>query len=295
MAMRAVAITAMGLSIIGTTLAVDATRRPIEIGPQELRPALQTYARLEHLHVLFLSEDVQNRKTEGVSGNLTNAEALEELLRGTHLTYQPLGDGSIMILPARADGAWKAESEVLAGNAIDLAGTSTRRSQVTITAPSAEDGQQLESFRELGNLSRDEYKRLAPSLPFEKSVKIRFPGQVEYYQHRTPLGTHVQSASADGLVVSRIFRLKQEQAESALLVHNSNTFPVFLEVDYAPAKLGDGAYLALAPGETALAISWAPTTCLPVFVDPIFAQCADYSITPGVAHLRVLEKRAFRH
>jgi len=288
--MRTVAITAIGLSIIGTALAVDAPRKPIEIGPQELRPALQAYAKLEHLHVLFLSEDVQNRKTEGVSGNLTNAEALEELLRGTHLTYQPLGDGSIMILPARADGASKAESEVLAENAIDLAGTFTRRSQVTITAPSAEDAEQLESFRELGALSRDEYKRRAQSLPFEKSVTIRFPGQVAYYQHSSPLGTHVQSASADGLVVSRIFRLQPEQAEAVLLVRNGNSFPVFLELDYVPARLGDGAYFALAPGETGLAISWAPTTCRPVFVDPNFSQCTDYSLTPGVAHLRVLER-----
>jgi hypothetical protein len=121
-------------------------------------------------------------------------------------------------------------------------------------------------------------------------VTIRFPGQVRYYQSRSPLGTHVQSANAEGLVVSRIFRFKQEQAESALLVHNSNTFPVFLEVDYAPAKMGDGAYFPLAPGETGLAISWAPTTCLPVFVDPIFAECSDYSITPGVAHVRVMKK-----
>jgi hypothetical protein len=290
MLMRVAAIVAMGLAMIGSTRAEDATRRPIQIGPQDLRPALQTYAKLERLHVLFLSEDVQNRKTEGVSGTLTNAEALEELLRGTNLTYQPLGDGSIMILPARTEAASQAESEVMAGNAIDLAGTLSRRDQVTITAPSAQDAEQLESFRELGDVSRDEYKRLAATLPFEKSVTIRFPGQVRYYQSRTPLGTHVQSANAEGLVVSRIFRFKQEQAESALLVHNSNTFPVFLEVDYAPAKLGDGAYFPLAPGETGLAISWAPTTCLPVFVDPIFAECKDYSITPGVAHVRVMKK-----
>jgi secretin/TonB-like protein len=292
MLMRVAAIVAIGLSMIGSTRAEDATRKPIQIGPQDLRPALQTYAKLERLHVLFLSEDVQNRKTEGVSGTLTNAEALEELLRGTNLTYQPLGDGSIMILPARTEAASQSESEVMAGNAIDLAGTQSRRDQVIISAPSAQDAEQLESFRELGDVSRDEYKRLAPTLPFEKSVTIRFPGQVRYYQGRSPLGTHVQSANAEGLVVSRIFRFKQEQAESALLVHNSNTFPVFLEVDYAPAKLGDGAYFPLAPGETGLAISWAPTTCLPVFVDPIFAECSSYSITPGVAHLRVMKQWA---
>jgi hypothetical protein len=127
MLMRVAAIVAMGLAMIGSTRAEDATRRPIQIGPQDLRPALQTYAKLERLHVLFLSEDVQNRKTEGVSGTLTNAEALEELLRGTNLTYQPLGDGSIMILPARTEAASQAESEVMAGNAIDLAGTLSRR------------------------------------------------------------------------------------------------------------------------------------------------------------------------
>jgi len=74
--MRVAAIVAIGLSMIGSTRAEDATRRPIQIGPQDLRPALQTYARLERLHVLFLSEDVQNRKTEGVSGTVTNAESL---------------------------------------------------------------------------------------------------------------------------------------------------------------------------------------------------------------------------
>ena len=280
----------VALAMIGSIGAAEDTRKPIQIGAQDLRPALQTFAKAEHLHVLFLSEDVQNLKTGGVSGTLTASEALGELLRGTHLTYQPLGDGSIMILPARATDSRQSDADVLAGDAIDLAGASSHRSQVTITAPNTQDAQQLESFRELGDVSRDEYRRLAQSLPFEKSVTVRFPGQVDRYQHRTPLGTHVQSANTQGLVISRIFRFKQEQAESALWVHNSNPFPVFLEVDYAPARLGDGAYFPLAAGETGLAISWSPTTCLPVYVDPIFAQCRDYSIIPGVAHLRILRQ-----
>jgi hypothetical protein len=282
--MRTAALLAISLSM----LAAAEIRKPIQINAQDLRPALQIYAKLEHVHVLFLSEDVQNLKTEGVTGTLTSTEALEQLLRYTNLTYQPLGKDSVMILPARAKDAGQSDKIVEAGNAVDLTGGPTRPGQVIITAPSQADVQQLEAFRELGDVSRGEYKRLAGALPFAEPVTIRFPGQVRYYQDETPLGMHVQSANTEGLVVSRIFRLTQEQAESALLVHNSNTYPVFVEVDYAPAKLGDGAYFPLAPGETGLAVSWAPTTCLPTFVDPIFAQCKDYSLTPGVARVRVL-------
>jgi hypothetical protein len=39
-----------------------------------------------------------------------------------------------------------------------------------------------------------------------------------------------------------------------------------------------------------MAISWAPTTCLPVFVNPIFAEFSDYAITPGIAHVRVMKQ-----
>jgi hypothetical protein len=288
--MRTIVIVAIVLSLIGAARAdsaADTTRRPIQIPSQDLRLALRRYAEIEHLHMIFLAEDVKNKSSEEVSGTLTDTEALNQLLRGSHLTYMPIDTDTMMILPVRA-ASESSESEV---DAVEEGGTS-RPAQVTITAPDVSNAGKLKSLRALGDVSRQEYERLAETLPFEKSVNVKFSGTLRY-RGPSHLGTHVQSATIDGLVVSRVFKFTQEKAESKLLVYNTNAFPLFVEVDYGQSRLGEGAYFALAPGETGLAISWIPRPCGTDTRYHRLSVCSDYPINPGTARVRMLGKWDF--
>lgn len=204
---------AVCLSMIGLARAADVTnvaRKRIQLGPQELGAALQKFGELEGLHIVFLSEDVQNRHTSGVSGSLTYAEALEQLLRGTDLTYRFLETLTVMILPASGMPGAPVEPKSASGSEDDArkgivasidAGTPAR--QVTITAARQSDAQQLEYFRLLSAMSRSEYKRLVKTLPFVDVGTVHFPGG-KGPEGRLPLGQHIQAGGVDGLVVWRV-------------------------------------------------------------------------------------------
>jgi outer membrane receptor protein involved in Fe transport len=71
----------------------------IRIPAQRLGAALQTLSTQRAVNVVFLSEDVEDRRTKGVLGSLTVDEALKQLLNGTGLTYQYIGDETVSILP----------------------------------------------------------------------------------------------------------------------------------------------------------------------------------------------------
>jgi iron complex outermembrane recepter protein len=102
--MRIAVWVAIGLWMIGVARADDLleTRKSIQIPPGELRVALQALGEVEGLHVVFLSEDVERRNTSGVSGSLTYPEALQQLLRGTDLTFRFFDAQTVMILPVNA-------------------------------------------------------------------------------------------------------------------------------------------------------------------------------------------------
>jgi len=311
--MRAIALVSIGLSTIafaqmGET--VDTARKAIRIQPVVLRAALPTFCAVEGLHMVFLPDDVANRSTFGVTGSPTQAEALEQLLRGTDLTYRFLEPRTVMILPvslARAapvEPSSASESGDKTGDGTGgPAGPGTRVAQVTITATRPSDAQQLEYFRLLAAMSRSDYKRQVKTLSFEDAGSISFPGG-EGPQHRLPLGEHIQSAGIDGLVLWRVMSLTWARERSQLQVHNSNSFPVFVEVDFEKTVLGRGAYAALAPGETAV-WTWPPRYCgsgshataywsgssaATQWSSDSLADwgCDDYVVEPGTAHVRVL-------
>src|SRR3569833_1314195 len=99
---RAVAWVAVSLWLIGAVRAeeaADSRHRYIQIEPEELRRALPSLGEIEGLNMVFLPEDLGNRKTYGVRGNLSSSEALEQLLRGTGLTYRFLDRQTVMIVP----------------------------------------------------------------------------------------------------------------------------------------------------------------------------------------------------
>jgi iron complex outermembrane recepter protein len=98
----AVLASAISLSIVGLATADDAKaalRKPVSISAEGLGPALTTLAKEFDFQVLYRTELVGKLRTEGVSGAMTAAEALEHVLSGTGLTYRYVDDKTVTIVP----------------------------------------------------------------------------------------------------------------------------------------------------------------------------------------------------
>lgn len=99
--MAAVAcLSVMSLSDAGADVS---TRKPTHIPAQKLASALRTLAHDRQFYVLFAAQDIAGLQTQGVIGELTSQEALEQLLSGTGLTYRFVDDKTVNILPIRAE------------------------------------------------------------------------------------------------------------------------------------------------------------------------------------------------
>ncbi|MBS0417015.1 MAG: TonB-dependent receptor [Proteobacteria bacterium] len=75
------------------------SRKATAIPPQELWSALQTLGKDRELQVVYIWEEVRSLRTTGASGDLTCDEALQQLLRGTGLTYAYLDEKTITVFP----------------------------------------------------------------------------------------------------------------------------------------------------------------------------------------------------
>jgi hypothetical protein len=287
---RAAVLAAVGLLMTGSARAdntPDLTQKSIQIPPEALGVALQKFGEIEKLHMVFLTEDVEHRNTNGVSGSLAPVEALDQILRGTGLTYLFLEEQTVMILPVglAAETSDKGVSAPVNARA--------HVPQVTVTTTNLSDAQTLEYFRLLAAMSRSDYRRIVKTLEFVDS------GTVTFRSFYLPFGRHRQSAGVDGIVLSRVFNSTQHKIDKWLEAYNGNSFPVFIEID-SGTRLGDGAYAALAPGETA-AWAWGPTVCvdnlnpgglpgqLPEGGRLTDWDCANYPIQPGKFHLRMVK------
>jgi hypothetical protein len=150
--MRTAVLIAIGLWIVTSARAdtLVGTRRSIQIPSEHLRVALQALGDIEGLHVVFLSEDVEKWDTSGVSGSLTGAEALGQLLRGTDLTFRFVDPQTVMVLPIdAAQGALVAPST----------DPPKQLALVTVTANRPSDGKP-----QLTGTTRAEYERSAKAL-----------------------------------------------------------------------------------------------------------------------------------
>lgn len=119
--------TAVCLSLVGLALADDATaaiRKPTHIEAQALGPALAQFARSRDLQVLYFSETIRDLRTQGASGEMTVDEALQQLLRGTGLSYKYLDDGTVTIIPPAVSGKAVDEHTAMLLSASDGAGGS---------------------------------------------------------------------------------------------------------------------------------------------------------------------------
>jgi hypothetical protein len=101
----AVVVAVVSLSVGGLSVAADveaSIKKSTNIPAGELVLALKTLARERGFQVVFQSEVVGTIRTQGASGELTTAEALEQLLRGTGLTYRYVDEKTVTITPATA-------------------------------------------------------------------------------------------------------------------------------------------------------------------------------------------------
>jgi iron complex outermembrane recepter protein len=92
-------------------------KHTIDVPPQALAPALRSYATETGLHLIYISEDVRARRSDGARGSLTAAEALSRILRGTGLTYHFLDADTISIVPLAHRGAAAAAAGGRSGGA----------------------------------------------------------------------------------------------------------------------------------------------------------------------------------
>ncbi|MET0535652.1 MAG: TonB-dependent receptor [Steroidobacter sp.] len=94
-------------------IAMDAdadTRQPTHIPAQQLGSALQALAHDRQFYVIFAAQDIVGLQTQGVTGELTSQEALQQLLNGTGLTFRFVDDKTVNILPIRAEARLLTES-----------------------------------------------------------------------------------------------------------------------------------------------------------------------------------------
>lgn len=75
-------------------------RKQISIGPQPLELALQELAKSSEIQLIYKTQIVGQKASPGAAGALTILEALTQVLSGTGLTFSPVDDHTITIVPA---------------------------------------------------------------------------------------------------------------------------------------------------------------------------------------------------
>jgi hypothetical protein len=97
-----VAAAVIWMSIVGVAVPDEmhaSIRRPTNIPAQELGPALQILAKDRSLQIIYVSEEISERRTHGAVGELNTEEALQQLLEGTGLTFKYLDDMTVTVVP----------------------------------------------------------------------------------------------------------------------------------------------------------------------------------------------------
>ena len=109
-----VTASALCMSIVGLSMADEvhaSIKQSTNIPAQPLAPALQSLAKDRGFQVIYVSEEIGDRRTGGAVGEYTPEEALQQLLSGTGLTYKYLDDQTVTILPVNAQNAPRARTE----------------------------------------------------------------------------------------------------------------------------------------------------------------------------------------
>src|ERR1700730_13526796 len=99
----AICMTIVGLSVADEVRA--SIKQPTNIPAQPLGSALQSLAKDRNFQIVYVSEEIGDRRTGGAVGEYTPEEALKQLLRGTGLTYKYLDENTVTIVSPTAASA----------------------------------------------------------------------------------------------------------------------------------------------------------------------------------------------
>jgi iron complex outermembrane recepter protein len=138
----AVTAAAISMTVVGLSVAADvraSIKQPTNTPAQPLAPALQSLAKDRDFQIVYVSEEIGDRRTGGAVGEYTPEEALKQLLRGTGLTYKYLDEKTItIVLPTAASAAptpRQVRSDTRADQGGQKATDSFRLAQGTQAAP----------------------------------------------------------------------------------------------------------------------------------------------------------------
>ena len=98
----AIVATSLCLTVVGLASASSAhamMRQATHIPPQSLDSALRTLAKERGFHIVYLPVIVNAVRTPGANGELTQDEALTQLLSGTGLVFHYLDDETVTVVP----------------------------------------------------------------------------------------------------------------------------------------------------------------------------------------------------
>src|ERR1700722_11674442 len=90
-------------------------RMQTDIPPLALAEALRAFAQTRHIQIVYVSQELGSRRTEGVHGDLSAEEALSALLEGTDLEFKFLDNQTVAIEPRSGRGDDRAETADAAG------------------------------------------------------------------------------------------------------------------------------------------------------------------------------------
>lgn len=81
----------------GLAGAADSVARHFDIPAQDMKSALNEFARQSDQQILFSTDTTASKRTAGVKGQLEPEAALKQLLKGTGLTFRVTSDRAILI------------------------------------------------------------------------------------------------------------------------------------------------------------------------------------------------------
>ncbi|WNO52414.1 TonB-dependent receptor [Stakelama saccharophila] len=79
------------------------TMQEYNIGPQSLSSALQEFSRVSDIQVLFPSDAIADRRTDGIHGRMTAREAVQRLIDGSRLRIASIDDNTIALTAITTD------------------------------------------------------------------------------------------------------------------------------------------------------------------------------------------------
>src|SRR6202050_5096560 len=137
----AVTAVAICMSIVGLFMADDAhasIEQLTNIPAQPLGAALQSLAKDRNFQIVYVSEDIGDRRTAGAVGEYTPEQALKQLLRGTGLTYKYLDEKTVAIVSPAAASAPSTARQSRGAKGGQKATDSFRRAERTPAGPVAD-------------------------------------------------------------------------------------------------------------------------------------------------------------